>query len=374
MNKWIISICLVVIILSSCSSGKQALQKGDYYSAVSKAIERLKSSPDNSKASTVLKEGYQYALNWSQEEIDLALASNSPFKWEHIIETMNQMNRLSGEIRSTPAARKLIAAPKTYTTELTSAYENAAEERYAAGQSELDFNTRETARIAYEHFTAADQYVPGYKNVRALMEMAREIATIRVVLETIPVHSQKFKLSSEFFYNQILGFLNKNYGSNGLVAVYSAYQAENEGIDVPDYIVNLEFFDFSIGNLTHTEKEEELKKKVIVESKDTTRVQYRNYSAKLKVFTDKVLSDGSLRMQIYQPATDKLFLDEILPGSFSWINEYAIFAGEIEALDKKQVDLTKRKVLQLPAEQDLFIEFTKPLYSQTVSRLSLIHI
>lgn len=62
MNKWIISICLVVIILSSCSSGKQALQKGDYYSAVSKAIERLKSSPDNSKASTVLKEGYQYAL------------------------------------------------------------------------------------------------------------------------------------------------------------------------------------------------------------------------------------------------------------------------------------------------------------------------
>jgi hypothetical protein len=34
---------------------KKSIAKGDYFSAVSKAVERLKSSPDNKKALNVLK-------------------------------------------------------------------------------------------------------------------------------------------------------------------------------------------------------------------------------------------------------------------------------------------------------------------------------
>ncbi len=370
MNRAFFILYLSVILLGSCSSGKKALQKGDYFSAVLKAVERLKSSPENKKAIKVLKEGYQYALEWSQEEMDLALSSNSVHKFERVADLMSQVNLLSEEIRSTPSARKIISNPKSYTTELNSVYEKAAEERYSAGLTELDRRTRESARIAFDHFYAADRFVSGYKNVLELMDTAKEMATIKVVLAAIPVAVQKYRLTSEFFYNQISAYLNKQYGPSGFVNFYSAFQAESEGLENPDFIINMEFFDFSIGNLSHSEKEENLVKQVKAESPDTTKTEVKNYSAKLKIFTDKVQSSGSLRIQIYEPVIDKLLLDDIVPGTFTWINEHALYVGDIEALDKKQVELTKMKVLALPPEQDLFIEVTKPIYSQVTTRLN----
>lgn len=370
MSKSIFIFVLAGFFLASCSSGKKALQKGDYFSAVLKAVERLKSSPDNKNATNVLKDGYKLVLEWTQEEMDLTLSSNSAFKWERAIGLMQQVNILSSEIRSTPAARKIISNPKIYTTEMNAARERAAEERYSAGLNELGQNTRESARIAFNHFYTADQFVAGYKNTRELMEEAKEMATIDVVVEAIPVLTQKYKLSSEFFYNQVFEYLNNQFGPSSFVRFYSPYQAENGGLDAPDFIVNMEFFDFSIGNLTRTEKEEKIEKKVKVETKDTTKVEYKNYVAKLKTFSDKVESQGSLRIQIFETSTENLLIDDILPGAFIWGNDYAIFVGDQEALDKKQMELTKRKAVPLPPEQDLFIEFTKPVYSQLTARLN----
>ena len=361
---------ILVMILFSCSTGKKALQRGDYFSAISKAVDRLKSAPDNKNATTVLKDGYPLALDWSQEEMDLTLSSNSLFKWERAINLMQQVNRLSDEIRSTPAARAIIPNPKTYSTELNMAYEKAAEDRYDAGLAELDKNTRESAKAAYNNFFVAGRYIPNYKNINELMDEAKIAATTKVILQAIPVHTQKYRLSSEFFYDQVFEYVNRQFGPTGFVNFYTPQQAEKEGLDNPDLIVDLEFYDFSVGNLSHSEKEETVQNKVKLESKDTTRVTYKTYVAKLKTFRDQVLSGGNLRVRITEPATDKLLYDELVPGSFTWINEYAMFVGDSEALNQKQLELTKHKALPLPPEQDLFIEFTKPIYSKLTASLN----
>ncbi len=370
MKNTVVLFSLVAILLFSCSTGKKALQRGDYYSAITKAVDRLKSSPENKNATKVIREGYPMMLEWTQEEMDQVLSSNTSTKWERAINLMEQVNRLSSEIRSTPAARKIISDPKTYTTELNMAYEKAAEVRYNEGLEELKMNTKETARKAFDNFWAANRYVEGYKNVKELMQEAKEIATVKVILQTIPPPGIKYKLSSQFFYDQVFKYLNNQYGPNSFVNIYSPYQAEKEGLDHPDFVVDMEFFDFSVGNLTHAQKEENLENKVKIETKDTTRVHYKTYKAKLKTFIDKVESGGRLRLRIYEPATDKLMMDDLVPGSFTWVNEYAMFVGDKEALSKKQLDLTKRNVLPLPPEQDLFVEFTKPIYSQVTAKLN----
>jgi hypothetical protein len=361
---------IVLIIFSACSTGKKALQKGDYFSAVSKAVERLKSSPDNKNAIKVLAEGYPMTIEWSQEEMDMILSSNSAFKWEQAINIMQQVNQLSDLIRSTPAARKIITNPKTYNSELKMATEKAAEERYNAGLAEMEVNTRESARIAYDHFAKANQFVNNYKNSRELMVTAKETATLRVVLQAIPVNTQRYRLSSEFFYNQVFEYLNNQFRPSGFVNFYSPFQAEKEGLKNPDFIVDMEFFDFSVGNLKQTEKEEKVERKVKIETRDTTKVEYKNYVAKIKTFSDQVLSGGTLRVRIIDTANDKIMSDELVPGSFTWINEYAMFVGDKEALNTVQLELTKRKALPLPPEQDLFIEFTKPIYSQVTQNLN----
>jgi len=361
---------ILLMLFVSCSSGKKALQKGDYFSALSKAVERLKSSPDNKNATKVLRDGYPITMDWAQEEMDQIISSNYPFKWEQAINLMEQTNQISDQIRSTPAAREIIRNPKNFTSELNMAYEKAADARYKTGLSELAANTRESARLAYDQFNIANRFVSGYKNVRELMETAKEKATIKVILDAIPVPSMRYQLSSEFFYDQIFKYLNNQFNSAGFVSIYSPFRAEKEGLKNPDFVVAMEFFDFSIGNLTRSEKEETLEKRVQIESRDTTRIQYKTYTAKLKTFTDQVVSGGTLRVRIIEPATDKLLSDELVPGSFTWVNQYAMFVGDTQALDKNQLELTKRKVLPLPPQQDLFIEFTKPIYDQVTQKLN----
>ena len=360
----------LIVLISACSTGKKALQKGDYFSAVSKAVERLKTSPENKNAIQVLSDGYPMTLEWSQEEMDLILSSNNSFKWEQATGLMQQVNQLSDLIRSTPAARKIVSNPKTYTSELNMAYEKAAEERYNAGLAELDVNTRESARRAFDHFSRANQLVNNYKDARQLMNEAKNMATVRVIVEAIPVNTQRYRLSSEFFYNQVFEYLNNQFRPSGFVSFYSPVQAEKAGLTKADFIIDMEFFDFSVGNLVRTEKEENAEQTVKVETRDTTRTTYKKYTAKLKTFSDQVISGGNLRVRIIDNSTGKLMNDELVPGSFTWVNQYAIFVGDKEALNATQLELTKRRALPLPAEQDLFIEFTKPIYSQVTQNLN----
>ncbi len=362
-------IILLATLFISCSSGKKALQKGDYFSAGLKAVNRLKSSPNNQNAIKVLEDGYPLLLDWEQEEMDNILTGNNTFKWEDAINLMTQQNNLANEIRRTPAARKIIPNPKMYSSELNMALEKAAEARYNAGIFEMKLHTQKSARQAYTHFVKTNQFVPDYKDVAQLLYDSKKIATVTVILETIPLNAIKYKLSSEFFYNQIYNYLNDKFPQESFVNFYSPDEAEYAKLTSPDFVVRIEFYDFTVGNTIHKEVEKEVKRKVKIESKDSTRTTNKTYLAKLKTFTDQVTSEGVVNLKVIDFKEDELLRNQQIPGSFIWVNNYAIFVGDIEALDNKQVKLTERKVAPLPPKQDLFIEFTKPIYDQLTNKL-----
>lgn len=368
MNKTILFLLVLPLLLFSCSSGEKAFQKGNYYQAITKAVERLKSKPDNTKALKVLREGYPMAIKWSQEEIDLALTSNQTFKWERTIDIMNQVNRMNDLIRSTPAARKVISNPKSYASELNMAHEKAAEERYLAGIHFLDRNTREDARTAFNHFSKAGKYIPGYKDVRKKMTISKELATFKVIIEAVTVNSRKYKLTSEFFYDQVFEYLNHKFPQRSFVNFISPQQAENFGITQPDFIVRMEFYDFSIGNLVRNQSEESLVRRVKVPVTDSTFVT-KTYRAKIKTYTDEVISSGRLNYRIIDFQQDKLVRDVLIPGTFTWINQYAIYVGDEQALTDEQYALTQRGAVPLPPQQDLFMEFARPIYKQLTGEL-----
>ena len=85
MNKLNLISFVTLLFILSCSSGRKAMEKGDYFSAVIKSIQRLQSNPDNRKAASVLKESYPLAISWAQEEIDLLLTTNENFKLRIIL-------------------------------------------------------------------------------------------------------------------------------------------------------------------------------------------------------------------------------------------------------------------------------------------------
>ncbi|HPR85635.1 MAG TPA: hypothetical protein PLG33_06265, partial [Prolixibacteraceae bacterium] len=68
-----------IVLVTACTTGRKALEQGNYYDALTKAVNRLSTDPGNKKASQVLHEGYPLATTYYQEEIDRILTSNDPF-------------------------------------------------------------------------------------------------------------------------------------------------------------------------------------------------------------------------------------------------------------------------------------------------------
>lgn len=367
---------VAVLFLSSCSTGLKSLQQGNYYEAILKAANRLSNDPDNRKASQVVRDGYPMAVAYYQEEIDRMLTSNDPFKWKRTLEIMQTVNRISDEIRRIPAARQLVSSPKTYTSEMTDVQNRAAQEFYDAGIDALSRKTRETAKQAYFHFQNADGLVRGFKDVQQKMLQAKELATLKVVVEQIPVNG-KFEYSAQFFYDNVFQMLNERFQERDFVHFFSPEEAEKSRLKYPDMVLQMGFYDFFIDRPQHFEEEKELNKQVeekyqVKISKDSTVTRTRMIpkKGKIKILTDQVASGGLLELKAVEFQSKKIVFTDKIPGEFMWQNKYGIFVGDKEVLDKELSAILNNKMVMPPASQDMFVLFTKPIFNQLTSKLT----
>ncbi|GGH13687.1 hypothetical protein [Pedobacter zeae] len=358
-------IYLSLLIIGGCTTGKKALQKGDYDASVEKSVSRLQNSPKNSEAMEVLKTAYDLALKDHLRKIDEAKMSNDLFRWESIMYDYQKINQLADEINSCPACLAIVPNPSKYITELAESKYNAAGARYNSGLGYLREKTRQTAKKAYYEFEKTLNLQPNYKDAKAKMEDAYWAAVTRVVVQPIIVNSSLYKLSADYFQQQIDQYIAK-YTRNRFVIFYSEEQATNQKI-VPDQVLSLNFDDFVVGQTYVKERVEKLKRdSVVIGETRTKRPVYGTVKATLSIFEKNISSSGLLDMSITDWKTRKLLRQQKFPGTYIWCDSWASFQGDERALSKEQLIMTRRKETLPPPPSALFLEFTKPIYNQLV--------
>ncbi len=257
---------VAVCLFESCTSGKQAYQKGNYDDSVLKAISRLRKSPNNKKAAQTLMEAYPMTISWHQDNIDRAKQSGDDFKWERVVSEYKQVNYLYDQLSRCPACLRLVSNPVHYVSELNQARETAAAIRYQRGEELLtrarSTHNRNEAIEAYKHFQIACNLVGEYKDARDKLAEAKFLATLKVVVEPIPAH-RNLEISHEFFENKILEFV-ESMQVNEFVQFYSFTEAQNVGLEQPDQIIQLQFDEFVLGQVYMKEKEIQLSKDSVV--------------------------------------------------------------------------------------------------------------
>jgi hypothetical protein len=365
-----------LVALAACTSGKRALERGDYDAAVLKAVNRLRSSPNNEKARQTLRDGYALALQWHLENVRHLQNSNTRFRWEGIAQNYDQLNMLYEEIRRCPSGLQIVGNPNQYIQEASEAKMQAAIDRYNAGNELMAQakNNRMAAREAFTHFAVAEQYSPNYRDTRAKMDEARFYATLKVVVEQVTVGSRTFSLSNEFFQNKINEFLTANRRLNEFVRFYTPQEANAEKLKYPDHVIRLQFDDFVVGQTIMVSNTDNITSKdsvqvgeVVVDGKK--RPVFNKVSAKLTVNKKTVISKGLLDMQIFDPNTSRVVFQNKMPGEFVWVNQWGNFNGDERALSKEQKQICGTNELLPPPPQDLFVEFCKPIYSQVTDQI-----
>lgn len=358
---------ILSLILFSCTTGKKAFERGDYYSATLQAVNRLRGNPNSSKALQAVKESYPMSLTYFQGKIDYALNANSPFKYSEVVDYYEKMNRLSDEVSRCPAALNIFPKVNYYTSELAQSKKLAAEEQYDAGLTNEKLNTRIAWKDAYFNFLQSDRFAPGYKDVKNRMERAKYNATLTVIVERIRV-SQKYQLTSDFFLNQIIENLTHNR-SNEFVEYFSPETANQAGIKNPDQLLKMNFDDFVIGQVYDKETVREISRDSVevgtVTLTDGKKMKaYNTVKAKLSINRRELISKGVLDVTIVELSNNRVITQRKFPGQFIWFVEWGSFNGDERALNNDQLAMCKRKPIPPPGPQDLFIEFTKPIFNQ----------
>lgn len=362
----------ILLVIAACSSGKKAYERGNYYEAVMKAVQRLRQKPGHSKSQETLRNAYPMAVETLETRAKNEIASNSPYKYKNAINAYNQVNYLYEQIRQCPSCLRIIRAPKNYYAEIGPLKDKAAEESYKAGITALMRGTRNDAKEAYYNFLDAQTFVPDYKDVLEYITKAKWEATLKVVVEQIPVPS-RYNLSGGFFQDKVEEFLHTNYPDKGFVKFYTPTEAKAAKLAKPDQILKIKFDDFSVGNVNLKEREETVTKDSVkvgeTKLEGKTIPVYNTVKAKLTTYRKEVTSSGLLSMVVVDGKTNGILSHKKFEGSYTWVSTWANFNGDERALTDQQLKMCKQRETQPPDKQDLFLEFTRPIFDKLTSGL-----
>jgi hypothetical protein len=367
-SKFIIIAILTTATLAGCkSSGLRALTQGNYFAACIQAIEKLRSSPDNSKAINALKQAYPLAVNYTESEVARLQASPSDMnRYQKMFDLYSQMNNLAVQISRSPSALRIIPDANYYNYELETARNNAAEECYRLAENNLRAGNRTAAKQAHQLFLKANSIIPGYKDVANKIQDAKWASTLKVVLEQVPVQGS-YQLSADFFQNKVFEYFTNNI-RNEYIAVFSPKEAENLNL-YPNQIIRLQFLDFVVGQLRESSDTYEVKRDSVLtgtykDDKGVTHKVYGTVKASLTERKVEVSSSGVLDAFIIDYASNTVLSQQRFPGAYVWADSYATYKGDERALSQKELEMCKRSSFApAPPPQDMFIQFTNPIFT-----------
>lgn len=375
--KYFLKIYLIVfaigLISSSCNTGKNLYTQGNYYQAVLRSIEKLRKSPNNTKAKETLANAYPIAIANYLDQIENKGQSQSEFKNTEIASLYEQLNNMYENIQRSPAAKNVVVNPNKFYTQLEKIKPNAAEEQYNAGLKFLNYGDRASAKEAYFYFLASDNFVKGYKDVSNKIDESYNLSILHVLTNLMPVHSKIYDLSANLFYIEVQKIFNQ-IEQKEFVRFHTIEDAKKMQINT-NQLLEINFEDFIVGE-THTserlEKMEADSVKVGEITLDSGRKKdiIGTVKADVAIYKVQVISKGIVGLKISDNSPKKsVLINYNFPGEYVWFNEWGKFNGDDRALNEEQIVITDQRRINPPPPQQMFVEFTKPIYEQLRTRL-----
>jgi len=368
-----------LFILASCSSGRKSLEQGDYQTAFYQSVKRLGQSPNNRRALETLASAYPELVSYNLDRIDRLMESNDPLRWEEIARLYAQLNQAYEAVQRSPRAQEILYETNDYTREYEDARLRATEARYALGESLMQAarqRDREAAKTAYQHYQKAAELDPYFRDVRKKSEEALYLATLWVQVNPIPIHSRALELSNEFFQHKVLEYLRSHRISE---YVRFISRAESQAMEQePDQYLNLTFDDFVIGRSAIRETVHQRKAdsvvvgtvEVVEKGEKVIKDVYGTVQAEVHWFEKQVESAGLLDLQIEDNWSGQVVAQEKFSGTHIWIDYWGFFNGDERALtEEDRSKLRKTREVMPPPPQQLFVDFTAPIYDQLIRYL-----
>jgi hypothetical protein len=176
--KKIAYLLTLAVLLSSCTSSKKLMQRGNYDGAINKSVKELRKNSNNAKQADILDRCYKIANERDNERIKYLKRENNPNNWDEVFILYSSLQNRQSLVRTILPLNidgRYIDYPYVdYDAEIISAKNKAADYFYQNAQQLMKLNTKEGYRQAYDELMKASKYTGGqYLDIDNMIEEAQ---------------------------------------------------------------------------------------------------------------------------------------------------------------------------------------------------------
>jgi len=374
MRKIAPAFMILIITLSGCGSSKKQLEKGNYDAAIERAVKQLRKDPRDAKQIAILDKSYRVANEQDNERIRFLKMESRPANWDEIYLINKRLSDRQSLVRSvTPLelnGKSISYEYIDYMPEMIAAKRKSADYYYAHGNELMKNNQKESFRQAYYEFVRAKEYVGDYENIDNKIEESRYLGMSRVVISLINKSMLKFtpefeedllaldlpRLNSEWVEYHIMNYNNNlkyDYFINinvKTIAVSPDQTMQRDSVIKRDVEDGFNYQVDSRGNVMKDSLGNDIKTK-----------RYKTLQCALieTVQSKSCVIEGDI--EILQSSPGKLLKKEPLGASSHFENISARAVGDINALNKFQLQKTKSSPVPFPDDMEMIFRCSESL-------------
>lgn len=175
-----------------------------------------------------------------------------------------------------------------------------------------------------------------------------------------------YQFSADFFSDNLIADISKTF-ENRLIRFYNFTEYSNNNSIQPHQYLVLNFEDFTVGNVFDSKSSVEVKRDSVIVGTATIQGKkvdvYNTVKATYNTYRREIKSKGILSVKIFDN-NNQLIQQRTFAGEYVWYTTWANYNGDDRALSSAQKNACNQSPQIPPTPQQMFVEFTKPIYSQ----------
>lgn len=335
-------------------------------------IERLNKNQSDAEAAELLPQAYKTAADKRKQANQATIGSGHiGDRYMKVNQELQVMQEMYNAIKASPAASKALPDPWNPSTALQNTRQKAAKEYYSQGLEYLNYNNRSYALKAYDYFKKANDAVPGYENVRNLMNEAIEKGTLKVVVSPVNYHRNSWSywgFQEDYLQQQMVRDLNA--GSFSDTRFFTDRDASIRRINADRY-VEMIFTDLFVGTVASDRYT--IKRSAQVQTGSTKSIPakpvYQTVYATVYVNRSLLQSYATLECRIYDNVSGRNILFDRFPDRCVWEHKTASYRGDSRALTSEDLAMIRNSNNRPPTRNEIADRLIRNCYSLLLSRI-----
>ncbi|WCO00475.1 hypothetical protein [Psychroserpens ponticola] len=380
--KQLLLTTVLLLVLTSCSGRKQiekAITHGNYDLAINDALRKLENNKDKKRKQdyiVMLEDAYYKVLEEDLQDLEHLKKDGNPEQFKTIYEIYLDLDERQNAIkRVLPLkinGKTLNLKFNNYTSEIVDYRYKTSDYLIEEGIALLDSEDKYNARKAYDIFSYIEQINPNFEDTRSLITEAHQKGTDYIM---VSIENQTYQFIPQQLEVDLL-----NFSTYDLNKFWTEYHIDADQNINYDYIMQLQLKQINISP-EQVNRSEELKQKNIVDGWEFKKDRQGNFvtdSLGNKIKIDKIINAKARYTIVNQLKSthvlaDVVFTDlrsnqtlDVFPidSEFIFEHSYATFRGDERALNRSELELTKRNPLYFPTDAQMVYDTGEDLKSR----------